>query len=165
MGSNLRAKRRKLYIRQNGVCFHCCERVSWDASTVDHLVPLALGGSSHGNNLAMSCYRCNQLRGAKLSGMLNAARKDPNIRLATFVKAGHVKEDHLNNDPPRASDDWFRRKSYDRSLQITTLRHAFERAGLGWAALSAWRDRMTHLRRCGAEGSTDRAIQCRPPVP
>lgn len=45
---------------------HCCEycraqeRFSGDLLTVDHVVPVALGGPTVSDNLALSCHGCNQ---------------------------------------------------------------------------------------------------------
>ena len=36
---------------------------------IDHIVPRSLGGSSDHSNLAASCYRCNQFKGAKTQGI------------------------------------------------------------------------------------------------
>lgn len=36
---------------------------------IDHIYPQALGGSSTLSNLAASCYRCNQFKGAKTDGI------------------------------------------------------------------------------------------------
>jgi hypothetical protein len=36
---------------------------------IDHIIPLSLGGSSERANLAASCYRCNEFKGAKTQGI------------------------------------------------------------------------------------------------
>ncbi len=36
---------------------------------IDHIIPLSLGGSSDRANLAASCYRCNEFKGAKTQGI------------------------------------------------------------------------------------------------
>lgn len=33
---------------------------------VDHVIPLSAGGASEIENLALSCYRCNEFKGARL---------------------------------------------------------------------------------------------------
>lgn len=135
MSRDFRAKRKLLYDRQKGRCFHCHGAVSREDATVDHLVPRALGGSDWIWNLRMSCFACNQKRAAGLSGMLNAAVKDPRIKLVTFIKTGHVSEVDLASDRARAPDDWFRREPYCPGEQKVTLEWAFERAGINRAML------------------------------
>ena len=50
---------------------HCCEycqtqqRLTGMPLVLDHIQPQSLGGSSDLSNLAASCYRCNQFKGAK----------------------------------------------------------------------------------------------------
>jgi len=53
------------YKRQKGKCFWCGVKVG-DAYHVDHVVPLARGGSNGPENLVISCAPCNQSKGAKL---------------------------------------------------------------------------------------------------
>jgi len=36
---------------------------------VDHIVPLAAGGTDHPPNLCLACYRCNEFKGAQTTGM------------------------------------------------------------------------------------------------
>lgn len=52
-----------------GICFYCEARL--DASddptlwTVEHIEPMALGGTSHLGNLVIACKPCNQAKGHK----------------------------------------------------------------------------------------------------
>lgn len=66
--------RRKFWNNYTGPlnCYHCGNPVSRfmiDAdpllATVDHIIPLALGGKSDYNNLVLSCWKCNQLKSNK----------------------------------------------------------------------------------------------------
>lgn len=36
---------------------------------MDHIIPLAAGGSSDIENLCLACYRCNEFKGAKLTAL------------------------------------------------------------------------------------------------
>ncbi len=36
---------------------------------IDHIIPVSLGGSNQRDNLAASCYRCNEFKGAKSNGI------------------------------------------------------------------------------------------------
>ena len=55
-----------LYVRQGGLCAACGGPVQrWGLqSHVDHIVPLAAGGSSRFKNLQLLCRPCNQHKGA-----------------------------------------------------------------------------------------------------
>jgi hypothetical protein len=54
---------------------NCCEYCQTQQKligmplVIDHIIPLALGGNSRRDNLAASCYRCNQFKGVKTSGV------------------------------------------------------------------------------------------------
>lgn len=45
------------------VCVYCG---TYNNITVDHVVPIILGGNSDRNNLAPCCYSCNQKKGKLL---------------------------------------------------------------------------------------------------
>lgn len=68
--------------RQRRACWACPR----PADTVDHLVPLARGGTNHEGNLAGACRRCNGARGARLIVEWRAGRPAP--RRPTAVAPG-----------------------------------------------------------------------------
>jgi hypothetical protein len=39
---------------------------------IDHITPKSLGGSDDRTNLAASCYRCNEFKGARIQGIDSA---------------------------------------------------------------------------------------------
>ena len=43
---------------QIGLCFYCCKRLN-DNYHVDHLIPIALGGSNSPENIVIACPTCN----------------------------------------------------------------------------------------------------------
>jgi HNH endonuclease len=45
---------------------HANERWQYVKFTIDHLIPLSLGGSSGLNNLALACFNCNRCKTNKL---------------------------------------------------------------------------------------------------
>ena len=55
-----------LYVRQGGLCALCGGPVQRRGrqSHVDHVLPLARGGSAGFRNLQLLCRRCNQHKGA-----------------------------------------------------------------------------------------------------
>jgi 5-methylcytosine-specific restriction endonuclease McrA len=52
------------YERQRGKCYWCHDAVG-ETYHVDHVMPLALGGSNGPENLVVACPRCNQSKNAK----------------------------------------------------------------------------------------------------
>lgn len=53
--------------RAHGCCEYCQsqERVTGEEFTIDHVIPRIKGGSDEFDNLALCCYVCNPLKGAK----------------------------------------------------------------------------------------------------
>ena len=64
-GTHTTADVQAQYERQKGRCFWCGEKVG-DTYHVDHIVPLARGGSNWPENLVIACPHCNTSRGTKL---------------------------------------------------------------------------------------------------
>jgi len=58
---------------------------------VDHIVPLAAGGTSDIENLCLSCYRCNEFKGARLD-ILDPVSGD---RVPLFNPHTHVWPKHF----------------------------------------------------------------------
>ena len=48
-----------------GICHYCEAKFDCDALTMDHIVPLARGGSSTKVNLVPACQNCNQKKKLK----------------------------------------------------------------------------------------------------
>jgi hypothetical protein len=65
------SKRVEALVRQRagGLCefCHAAERWQYVKFTVDHWMPLSLGGSDALENLALACFRCNRRKGVRLS--------------------------------------------------------------------------------------------------
>jgi len=55
-----------VYRDQDGVCYLCKSRFSFDELELDHVFPLAAGGKHQRSNVAMACIRCNRSKGAKI---------------------------------------------------------------------------------------------------
>ena len=51
-------------------CEYCrtSSRVTGIPLVIDHIIPLSAGGDNERENLAASCYRCNEFKGAKTHG-------------------------------------------------------------------------------------------------
>jgi 5-methylcytosine-specific restriction endonuclease McrA len=48
---------------------HANERWQYVKFTIDHLIPVSLGGSSGFDNLALACFNCNRYKTNKLSAI------------------------------------------------------------------------------------------------
>lgn len=46
------------------ICGFCMARLSHEDVVIDHIMPLALGGSNDAENLNVLCARCNSIKGA-----------------------------------------------------------------------------------------------------
>jgi len=79
----MREQLRRIYDKTNGSCHLCGKklaftnygevgaRASWE---VEHSIPLANGGTHHGNNLFASCVPCNRSKAADVSSQAVRAR-------------------------------------------------------------------------------------------
>lgn len=64
--------REELYRRDGGICQLCGKPVSSYTYTVDHIVPLARGGTNHPDNLRIAHKDCNRLKGCFMDGEMTA---------------------------------------------------------------------------------------------
>jgi len=55
--------RQRVLLRDHGRCRYCG---SEDGLELDHIVPIALGGSNRISNLATSCHACNSSKGTSV---------------------------------------------------------------------------------------------------
>lgn len=46
------------------VCPYCCESMTKDSATIDHIVPVSRGGKHTADNLAAVCFSCNRAKHA-----------------------------------------------------------------------------------------------------
>ena len=66
-----RAIRRRVAALAEHRCGYCqtLQRISGAPMHVEHIVPLALGGTSDDSNLWLACAWCNSFKGTKISGV------------------------------------------------------------------------------------------------
>jgi hypothetical protein len=58
--------RNSIFDRDNGKCAYCQGQILYDESWhIDHIVPVAKGGTNELSNLTLSCVACNLKKGAK----------------------------------------------------------------------------------------------------
>ena len=60
------ARRRLIWERDEGMCYMCHKNLNLSEIELDHLIPVAFGGSSDEKNLAVSCQKCNRRRGTRI---------------------------------------------------------------------------------------------------
>jgi 5-methylcytosine-specific restriction endonuclease McrA len=58
-------KRRERLIVVDPHCKYCGKELTIDNSTLDHIKPVARGGTNHPDNLALACGPCNNKKGNK----------------------------------------------------------------------------------------------------
>lgn len=79
----------RLWIEQGGRCYYCAQdikRVDW---TVDHLLPLSLGGTNEAANLKGACSSCNNAKGSMAEDEFWASKYLK--RLQNFYMNGGIK--------------------------------------------------------------------------
>lgn len=95
--------RRAVCIRDNSECGYCGVKLSSKEVTFDHILPLAVGGTTDFDNLITACKTCNQLKGARTpqqAGM--PLLKKPHI--PTFLLG--IRAAYQHNDTPVQWSNW-----------------------------------------------------------
>jgi 5-methylcytosine-specific restriction endonuclease McrA len=67
-GKDWRALRQLVFAAKGRKCYYCGRH----ATTIDHLIPRAMGGPHTIDNLVPACARCNYSRGAVFGNRLRA---------------------------------------------------------------------------------------------
>lgn len=55
-------ERKIIYDRSNGRCALCGQKLLLDNMTIDHIVPISMGGEDSLDNIQASCFACNQFK-------------------------------------------------------------------------------------------------------
>jgi hypothetical protein len=77
---------------------HTCQYCGQEANTVDHVLPIALGGTDEPNNLVAACARCNYSKGKRESPTVFVRSEIPMTPLGSFYpKNGSIS--HYQDDP------------------------------------------------------------------
>ncbi|MDF5713906.1 MAG: HNH endonuclease [Rhizonema sp. NSF051] len=79
--------------RANYLCEYCHASELWQyvCFTVDHVVPLSLGGTDKLENLALACFHCNR----KKTNRLTATDPQSNEEVPLFNPRQHLWNDHF----------------------------------------------------------------------
>jgi 5-methylcytosine-specific restriction endonuclease McrA len=62
----MKSDRQELWEIQNGRCCWCGQPMAADAATIEHIIPVSLGGRNKWDNKAVSHKQCNRDRGSNL---------------------------------------------------------------------------------------------------
>lgn len=55
--------RKIIYYKADGICVLCGRKILYKDMTLDHVVPIVMGGADEVKNLACTCFICNQFKG------------------------------------------------------------------------------------------------------
>ena len=58
-------KRLQIFEEDRWTCHYCGEKVSSDNASLDHIIPVCLGGSNERENLKTACLMCNSIKSGK----------------------------------------------------------------------------------------------------
>lgn len=124
-----------VYVRDSGLCGICGDSVPVEATSIDHIIPVSLGGDDDLSNLRLTHLTCNQSRG---NGTRRSGRRIipigtmPESAFVTFTQArellGIASKDTLRriiareqwavfNNPRDARERWLRRADLEAYTQ------------------------------------------------
>lgn len=63
--SSVRFSKSNVFLRDQYICLYCDTLVTRKNGTLDHVVPLSLGGKTNWENIATACQKCNSIKGNK----------------------------------------------------------------------------------------------------
>jgi len=70
-------------------CVYCAAPLEFDVATLDHVHPLAKGGTHVAGNLVAACGRCNRLKGDMLPGDFFARFPWAGMNFIIYARAVH----------------------------------------------------------------------------
>ncbi|GMV09535.1 MAG: hypothetical protein ABS52_10175 [Gemmatimonadetes bacterium SCN 70-22] len=70
-------------------CVYCAERLALEEATLDHVYPLARGGTHAPGNLVTACARCNRLKGDMLPHEFFARHPWAGANFVRYARAVH----------------------------------------------------------------------------
>lgn len=85
----IKFSRGNIYMRDNGKCQYCGDKVPMATFTYDHIVPRAQGGKTEWTNVAVACSKCNQKKG-------NRTPEQAGMKLLTKATRPKKLPDHLH---------------------------------------------------------------------
>lgn len=70
-------------------CVYCAQVLALEAATLDHVYPVAHGGTNVPGNLVTACARCNRLKGDMLPGEFFARYPWAGANFVRYARAVH----------------------------------------------------------------------------
>lgn len=67
-GNQLNIKDRNAIRHETSSCGYCGEKISFESSSIDHIIPNCLGGQYTVNNIVICCTPCNRVKGSLNKG-------------------------------------------------------------------------------------------------
>lgn len=64
----------RLHVAQDGLCAYCCAKLEPGKYQVEHIIPLAAGGTNGAQNLCLACKPCNHVAGSRCFSTFAAKR-------------------------------------------------------------------------------------------
>jgi len=61
-----RLTKRNVYLRDNFICQYCGIKVDQKLASIDHVIPVCMGGKNRWENLTTACRKCNSHKSSKL---------------------------------------------------------------------------------------------------
>lgn len=65
------AKDKAKLLKKHPFCCWCKAKLTRETATIEHLIPLGLGGINNANNYALACEPCNSKRGCNMPELSN----------------------------------------------------------------------------------------------
>ena len=69
-----------LMARDHNSCQYCNVKLSYKDATVDHVLPRSKGGTTHWENVVLSCNTCNRKKGSKTLKQAGLKLKKPPVQ-------------------------------------------------------------------------------------
>jgi exopolyphosphatase/pppGpp-phosphohydrolase len=58
---------------------HACEQWQYVRFSIDHVIPINIGGSNNLDNLALACFHCNRRKGSKIKATDPQSKQEVNL--------------------------------------------------------------------------------------
>jgi hypothetical protein len=94
--SNWQKTRKAILVRDQYTCAYCGR----EATTVDHIIPVSLGGDAHPTNLVACCVACNSSKGG-----INRIKQKAGTSNPAFLGAVHTPDSFAGISLPSPETD------------------------------------------------------------
>lgn len=88
---NLRKFRAEALVKQNYKCRYCRDLMTSETVTAEHKKPKYIGGRTEANNIAASCYPCNNAKQTMTDGEFMREVKQPRRTAHINIWRAHIR--------------------------------------------------------------------------